>query len=68
MIRRSRKDFDSYILSLIHGNEIKHYEIIVDNGKYCLKNGPIFHSMENLLKFYKTEQVGMHGKSRLCAW
>ncbi|XP_046849842.1 uncharacterized protein LOC124443400 [Xenia sp. Carnegie-2017] len=57
MIRRSRKDFDSYILSLIHGNEIKHYEIIVDNGKYCLKNGPIFHSMENLLEFYKTEKT-----------
>ena len=57
MIRRSRKDFDSYNLSLIHGSEIKHYEIIFEDGKYSIKNGPKFDNMAQLLAFYKTEQV-----------
>ncbi|XP_046854953.1 uncharacterized protein LOC124447988 isoform X4 [Xenia sp. Carnegie-2017] len=58
MLRQSPKHFDSYILSLIHGNEVKNYEILVDNGKYCLKDGPVFDSMVKLVEFYKTEQIG----------
>ena len=57
MIRRSRKEFDCYILSLIYGSEIRHYEIVHENDKYCIKNGPEFDTMLQLLENYKTEQV-----------
>ena len=53
MIRQSPKHFDSYILSLIHGNEVKNYEILVDNGKYCLKDGPMFDSMVKVWGFIR---------------
>ena len=57
MVRRSRRDFDNYNLSLIHGSEFKHYEIVHEDDKYGFKNGPKFDSMAQLLEFYKTEQV-----------
>ena len=58
LIRRSRKEFDSYVLSFIHGNEIKHFEIVHEHDKYAIKNGPKFENMTQLLDFYKTTQVG----------
>jgi hypothetical protein len=57
MIRRSRKEFNDYVLSFIHGSEIKHFEIVHANEKYGIKNGPTFDNMIQLLEFYKTEQV-----------
>ena len=57
MIRRSRKEFDNFILSLIHGSEIKHYEIVYADDKYGIKNGPKFDNLKELLEFYKTSQV-----------
>lgn len=62
MIRRSRKEFDSYVLSVFVHNEIKHFEIVLADGKYGLKNGPSFENMTHLLQFYKTEQVREIGR------
>jgi hypothetical protein len=57
MIRRSRKEFDSYVLSFIHGSEIKHFEIVHEHDKYAIKSGPEFENMTQLLEFYKSVQV-----------
>jgi hypothetical protein len=67
LIRRSRKEFDEYVLSFLHGNEIKHFEIVHEDDKYGIKNGPKFENMTQLLDFYKTPQVKKNSNTKYCA-
>jgi hypothetical protein len=64
LIRRSRKEFDEYVLSFLHGSEIKHFEIVHEDEKYGIKNGPKFENMTQLLDFYKTPQVKKNSNTK----